>query len=63
MKQGEECCLYPPRFKVKCKQIDTSQSLHFSLEISKRFQNKNKETVGIGQFPLIKEATGMLANA
>ena len=61
MKQGEESCLYPPRFKIKCKQIDTSQSLYFSLEISKRFQNK---TTGIGQFLLIKEAkaTGILAN-
>ena len=60
MKQGEESFLYPPRFKIKCKQVDTTQPLYFSLEISKRFQNRNEETActDIGQFPLIKEATG-----
>ena len=56
MKQAEEWFLYPPRFKIKCRQIDSTQPLYYSLKISK---NRNKEEIAdIGHFPLIKETTG-----
>ena len=59
MQEGEQSCLYPPRFKVKCRQkINTAEPLYFSLEISKKFTNKDKENVSIGKFPLIKEPAG-----
>lgn len=61
LQEAEKYCLYPPRFKVKCIQIDTSKSLYFSLEISKRFrvENSNTELVkAIGEIPLIKKAAG-----
>ena len=57
LKEGEKYCLFPPRFKVKCTQINnSSEPLYCSLEISKRCEDKIK---AIGEFPLIKAATGI----
>ena len=53
MKEAERHCLYPPRFKVVCKQNNPSKPLQFSLKVSKN----NKEDA-FGSFPLINETTG-----
>ena len=58
LKEGEKYCLFPPRFKIKCTQINnSSESLYCSLEISKKC--KDKEIKAIGEFQLIKAATGI----
>ena len=61
-REGERDCLYPPRFRIKCTQLDTSKSLYSSLEISKRFRVENsniKQVKAIGEIPLIKKAAGI----
>lgn len=59
MKEAEDRFLYPPRFKIICKQIDTSKPLHCSLEVSKRFiEDKVTKIKSIGNIPIVREATG-----
>ena len=55
LKEKEKNCEYPPRFRIKCKQIDESDSLS-GFVLSKRL--KNKEIKCIVAFPLDKNATG-----
>jgi len=49
MKEGENNCLYPPRFKVKC------------VRISKRFIKDKTITESIGIFPIIRKTTSMIS--
>ena len=62
MKEGEENCVYPPRFQFKCKpKADNMEPLFFSFEVFKKFENKEtktKETENVGQFQFIKEVEG-----
>ena len=63
MKEGEEICVYPPRFQIKCNpKSDIVEPLFFSFEVFKEFENKetkNKEIESVGQFQFIKKVEGI----